>query len=322
MGNEFLVSKVIVHDHNVEAAEVIRNFCNVNNLVGLRDTSDIMALLSRNIDLGAVLLSEQEDEQGVSGLDLGVEIHRTRYELPIFLRRESSTTLEDLTPSQQDAFAGAFTKGDMSGLKKLVDEYLFNIHYPDALVKGVMDMTKTVLDSWCHDIKVVSNIPYLVKDQLVYGEMVSLIPLESDWCRGYMMMQIEEKDLLGLMENGNIMTAVDNPDYHDINDALGELTNLVWGSFRQRYLINNEILGNDTISRVPIISNHRRSYISFGTSIPQLAFKFRLIPHDDTRAEIQLYQKFIFNLNWDPDHMPMETESVDDLVDSGELEML
>ena len=322
MGNEFLVSKVIVHDHNVEAAEVIRNFCNVNNLVGLRDTSDIMALLSRNIDLGAVLLSEQEDEQGVSGLDLGVEIHRTRYELPIFLRRESSNTLEDLTPSQQDAFAGAYTKGDMSGLKKLVDEYLFNIHYPDALVKGVMDMTKTVLDSWCRDIKVVSNIPYLVKDQLVYGEMVSLIPLESDWCRGYMMIQIEEEDLMGLMENGNIVSAVDHPDYHDVNDVLGELTNLVWGSFNNRYCCNNEKLGHDTISRVPIISNHRRSYISFGTSIPQLAFEFRLIPHDSTKAAVQFYQKFIFNLNWDPEHMPVEMESVDDLVDSGELEML
>ena len=62
MAIQTLANNVVVDHHDLEATEVIRNFCNVNNLVGLRDiSSDIMALLNRNIEFGAVFLSEQED---------------------------------------------------------------------------------------------------------------------------------------------------------------------------------------------------------------------------------------------------------------------
>ena len=39
-----------------------------------------------------------------------------------------------------------------------------------------------------------------MRDRIIFGEVFSLIPLESTWCRGYMMMQAEEQPILDLLD--------------------------------------------------------------------------------------------------------------------------
>ena len=71
---------------------------------------------------------------------------------------------------------------------------------------------------------------------------------------------------------------------------------------------------------MPIIVNHQNKYITFGTDIPQLCFKYTLRQTGGDRKEITLYQKFIFNLSWAPEKFSENQPTVDDLIDTGELE--
>ncbi|MCQ4384351.1 chemotaxis protein CheX, partial [Clostridioides difficile] len=64
--------------------------------------------------------------------------------------------------------------------------------------------------------------------------------LESAWCRGYMLLQTSEQPLLDMI--GGTRDAGRAPDFRDVNSVLGELTNLVWGAFKNRYLGDAEAL--------------------------------------------------------------------------------
>ena len=46
-----------------------------------------------------------------------------------------------------------------------------------------------------------SESPYVVHDRIIFGEVSTLIPIESSWCRGYMMLQTEEIALLDYYAN-------------------------------------------------------------------------------------------------------------------------
>jgi hypothetical protein len=57
----------------------------------------------------------------------------------------------------------------------------------------------------------------------------SLIPLESSWCRGYMMLQTEEEPILGMLNSDPLFP---ESNFRDVNALLGEITNLIWGHSR------------------------------------------------------------------------------------------
>ena len=72
-----------------------------------------------------------------------------------------------------------------------------------------------------------------MRDRIIYGELFSLIPLESNWCRGYMMLQTEEGPLVQFVEDDKTHIGVNEEvNFRDINQVLGEVTNLVWGHSR------------------------------------------------------------------------------------------
>ena len=74
-------------------------------------------------------------------------------------------------------------------------------------------------------------------------------------------------------------------------------------------------------SQVPIIINHLHRYISFGSDNPQLCFKYTLNESADAGHRLEIYQKFVFNLNWSPEDFAENLTSVDELVESGELDL-
>jgi len=74
--------------------------------------------------------------------------------------------------------------------------------------------------------------------------------------------------------------------------------------------------------QVPIVINHLHRYISFGSQNPQLCFKYTLSDRSDPNAKpLAIYQRFVFNLSWSPEEFAENQVSVEDLVESGELEM-
>lgn len=316
-----IVSKVLVLESDTDCLESIKSFCDANGLVGLKVQPDnIMSVLASNLGLGAILLSETYANYQHGGTGLARRIHSIRPELPIFLRREASATLDDLPEKDHLLFSTAYTVGSIEKLQDVIEEFIFSRTYPNALLRGITEITIPALKSQFKSMTVNVGAPYLVRDRLIFGEIFTLMPLESSWCRGYMMLQTEEVMLMHLVKSGHtFVNPQDAYDFRNLNSLLGEITNLVWGAIKNRYL--SSVREGEYMSQVPIIANNLHRYISFGSDNPQLCFKYTLTDESDKNIKpLVVQQKFIFNLNWSPENFTENLTSVDDLVSSGELE--
>jgi hypothetical protein len=311
-----LVSKVLVLDNCPIQAEAIKGFCDENRLIALKvGKHRLMTVLRSNIDLGAILFSEAYADTPEESALIALRIHAIRPELPIILRRDKQATLDDLDPSIRRVFCAAYTTNDLAGLSKVIDDYIFSLVYPNALVRGISEITEKVLGSQFEHMSVSWETPYIVRDRVIFGEVFSLIPLESSWCRGYMMLQTEEEAILGVLNHDQCFPA---SGFRDVNSLLGEITNLIWGAFKNRYIGDSVAVATSQI-QVPLVVNHKRKYISFGTENPQLCFMYTLTDRR-SGAAIRMYQRFVFNLNWSPDDFKEFVPDSDTLVESGELE--
>ena len=313
-----LVSKVLVLDESVEHSKTIKQFCDENNLIALKVRKNrLMSILQSNIDLGAILYSENYGGTPKENAEIALKIHAFRPELPIIIRRESEAILSDLPEIVLPVFCAAYVASDLDALQKVLDEYIFSLVYPNALVRGISEITETVLSSQFRDLKITWNTPYIVRDRVIFGEVFSLIPLESNWCRGYMMLQTEEEPILDVL--GRYSQSNSDNNFRAVNSLLGEITNLIWGSFKNRYIGDAAAISGSQI-QVPLVVNHKHKYISFGTENPQLCFLYTMAD-ENTGRTVKLYQRFIFNLSWSPEDFREIVHDVDGLVDSGELEL-
>src|SRR5258708_7748242 len=132
-----------------------------------------------------------------------------------------------------------------------------------------------------------------------------------------MMLQTEEDPLLALI--GREAPQRPGATFRSVNDQLSEITNLIWGSFKNRYIGDDKMAAAGRV-QIPLIVNHKHKYISFGTENPQLCFRFTLTDEATERTST-LYERFIFNLNWSPEDFKEIAPDTADLVDSGELEL-
>ncbi len=317
-----LVSKVLVLEHDIGCFDTIKKFCEQNNLVGLTVSQDnVMSVLRSNVDLGGILISEEYGTSVQGGILMSRRIHSLRPELPIFMRREKSASLAGMSAEDKNAISAVYTINQIDDLKPILDEFIFSLNYPNALVRGITDMTLSALNSQFKGLSIDVSTPYIVRDRMIFGEIFTLIPLESHWCRGYMMLQCEEIALLDMVkrEKTHIDSAEAN-DFRNLNSVMGEITNLVWGAFKNRYLSYDKPVTSS--SQVPIMVNHLHRYISFGSDYPQLCFKYTMVDNDDADASpLVLYQKFVFNLSWSPEDFAENTASVEDLLSAGELDL-
>jgi len=324
-----IVSKVLVHEFEAISLTLLKDVCIENNLVGLRVCSgqksvgiaavsdEFHEVLRSNLDLGAIFLTEAADQNGVTGLDLCVSIHRTRPELPIFLRR---VTARELSDEVKQSIAGCYENNNIQQLHDLVSEYLSGMYYPLELAQGIQDITVKVFEDLIEGVRVRRDNPHLVKDQLIYGELFSLIPLESDWCRGYMMLQTTENEMIDLLRSEKTTIKTKRPSRGDINSILGEATNLIWGKVKSCYFTNVDTMVSNKI-HVPIITNHAQRHISFGSIEPQLCFKYVLKDPEHQFASVIIHQRLIFNLVWAPEKFAENDKIVEHLVEGGDLEV-
>lgn len=312
-----LLSKVLILDDDQDHLNGLRTFCEANNLVGLKVRKNrLMSVLRSNIDLGAIFYAESYGATAEESAEIAVRIHAIRPELPIILRRASEATLDGVNDSLRHACCAAYTAADLSGLKKIVDDYIFSLYYPCELVRGISGMSETVLAGQFSHLSLRWDTPYIVRDRVIFGEVFSLIPLESNWCRGYMMIQTEEQAILDYLDRHEGRPG--GAGFRDVNSLLGEITNLIWGNFKNRY-IGDGSTSNPHI-QVPLVINHKHKYISFGTENPQLCFLYTLTD-EQTGDSIRLYQRFIFNLNWSPEDFKVIVHDSAGLVEAGELEL-
>lgn len=315
-----LVSKMLVLDDG-PGHERLRRFCEEHGLVGIKpqfsEAFNVMLILNANVDLGGILLYERFNGEGI---DLAREIRAARPELPIFLRRDAHASFDGLSHADAAMFRCAYTFEDIDPLRMMLDLAIFSRVYPNQLVRGITDMTLAALQTLFRGCDIVIDAPRLVKDRMMYGEVFSLIALETHWCRGYMMLQAPSRALLEIVRR----RAEGDPEaitFREINNILGETTNLVWGAFKNRYVSHDATRNALSQTQVPIIVNHEEKYISFGSDDPQLCLKYRLIDRSVADAEpVTLLQRFIFNLNWTPEDFA-ENAAIDSLFESGELEM-
>ncbi|UIN23813.1 chemotaxis protein CheX [Herbaspirillum frisingense] len=306
-----ITSKVLVLDRDADCYDTIKSFCERHQLVGLKAHEEhVMAVLRSNVDLGGIMLSESVAGLGEGGRGLARRIREVRPELPLFLRRRRECADTPLAERDSELFSAVYRIDDIEALAPAVAASIFSQRYPNALVRGIAEISRMVLESQFPGMQVEIDQPYLVRDRIIFGEVFTLIPLESSWCRGYMMLQAEQKTLQALAPE-----AAD--DFRHLNNALGELTNLIWGWFKNRFINQSQPI--QQLSQVPIIINHQHRYISFGSDDAQLCFKYVL--RRDDGVPLVLLQRFIFNLSWSPEDFRENQTSVEELFESGELEL-
>ena len=317
-----VLSKVIVVEHDSRIRAEIKTFFEECNLVGYRaNFENIRSILGTTIDLGAIFLAEA-DSDGRDCFELVNTIHIMRPDLPIFLRLLPEHRQEDLPQDTAKCLAGVFAHGEYTQVKTLIETYLFSRHYPTTFVSEIKAMTLAALHASFRGMHIEVEQPYMVKDKLIYGELFSLIPLESNWCRGYMTLQTEEGKVLEMIRAKKTSVTTNVPNFIHVNAVLAELANMIWGSFKTRYGIKDQqnVPGQVRVE-VPIIVNHLRKYISFGTDDPQLCFKFKIMDPECKLGFGFIYQKLVFSLDWAPEKYAEANKSVNELVNSGELEL-
>ncbi len=315
--NDKPVSKILVLDDSREHILQIKRFCSDNDLVPLKvPKGRVMAVLRTNIDLGGILYSDSYAESPEEAARLALAIHIARPELPMILRSETSAAREDIPIGLRHVFCAAYVASDMGALRAVLDEFIFCFRYPNALLRGIADLTLNVMRRQLPYITVSMDTPYIVNDRVIFGELLSLIPLESGWCRGYMMLQTEEAPFLDVINPEKTSLDV---NFRTVNDLLSETTNLIWGSFKNRFIGDRGKSARDN-AQVPLVVNHKHRYISFGTDNPQLCFRFTLKNPSNGRSSM-IYERFIFNLSWSPENFRDSEREMAGLVESGELQL-
>lgn len=316
--------KVLIHEPDESAMQTLKSFFQTNDLIGLKASGhNILEILETNIDLGAIFLPDKTDTSNLTGIELATQIHIIRPELPIFLRysSENAIVMETQTIANSAIIAGSYTLLQLDKLKQFVDTYLFNTQIPNGLIRGIQEITIGTLNSELKDTEVSCDAPYLIRDKIIYGQVFSLMALESNWCRGYMMLQTEGSTIAKMvkMNKTNIDPDLQPLDFRVVNSVLGEISNRIWGGMKSRFFADSNSDDYGYKVQVPIIINHENRYISFGSEEPQLCLHYRIKHHDN--EAITLYQKFVFHLDWTPENFQENEKLVDDFVELGELEL-
>lgn len=314
-----LAAKVLLLEHDPGQYQALLDFCDRMGLMALPRTAvDAVVTLGQHKDLGGVLLAEDLPCEEGDALSLAATIHRQRPELPIFLRR---TRTQPLTEAQERTIRHAWSTGGLQTLTESVQHAIFSLRYPTALVDGVVELTCSAMRSMFPHAEVRAEEPYVVHDRIIFGQVSTLIALESTWCRGYMMLQTEEQALRqGLLQGFGYEGVGGDLNFRELNHVLGETTNLIWGAFKNRYIPPKAFTSQQT--QVPIVINHEHKYISFGSQDPQLCVRYQLSdPRRPGLPPLTIVQRLIFNLHWSPEEFAEFANSASEAGPTGELEL-
>ncbi len=320
-----IVSNILVLDVEAANESALRQFCEQSGIVGTTPSvsSEIgaLAILEAHSEFGGVFVAEDYLGTQEKTLQLVRKIRAARPELPLFLRRASSNRgLTGLSLDDAAMFVQCYTVSDLHNLRVGLEESIFRRLYPNELARGIRELTKNSLEGLFKGCQVTSEAPYLSSERMMPGEFFTLIGINTEWCSGYMTILGPELPLLEVLGHVECLNGGAQLDFRALNNYISEATNVVWGSFRNRYV---RVESPPSSIQVPIVVNHRHRFISFGSDDPQLCFKYVIRPANagPDAPCAWLYQRFVFNLSWNPDKFRAFQSTEPEVVwTSGELE--
>ena len=309
-----VTSNILICEADATAEATLKTFCEDNGLVTMRvtDAKALPTVLESDIDMGGILISAEFG--GGEGLKLAELAKKTRPALPVFFRLANQGDVVSL-PTHVAALAGSYHLNDLSDLQEMVDKFIFNTWYQERLIRRIQDISLIILNNQFFNTAVVCESPYLIMDNRIYGEVMSLIPIECEWCRGFMLVQGEEESIDQAIQAGNtfIRKTDYGEDFRPVGHILGEISNMVWGAMKNELFTCAPDPTN--CAQVPTIISHSHNLISFGTDMPQLCFQYTLYPDDKELPKITIFEKFIFNLSWMPEKFKAVAEPGTELSD-------
>lgn len=320
-----IFSKVLVREDDEATLSKIKAFCDDNNLIGMRDMSrDILEVVTGNIDLGAIFIGEGDRSTLDYIVEMARKVRQHRPEIPVFLRLKEGNDVPDLGITDEEfnnLFAGFYHLSNLTKLKELVDSFVFSMHYPPSMVRGIKDISEDALISAFHDSELVMGHPAIVRDKTIFGEILSLIELESSWCRGYMMLQVDKPGIIESIRTGRTGLKPEEAEVRGIDSMLSEITNLIWGGIKARFFSSSEQTNTLYRVQVPIVINHVDKYVTFGSDQPQLCIQYKLTDKANQNSIITIYQRFVFNMAWSPELFKESEIAMNQMINKGELEL-
>ena len=303
----------------------MRAFCERSGLVGTVPADGraeaALEILDAQGDFGGIFVCEDYLGTPEATFELVAELRRRRPELPVFLRRERVSGLAGLEPATAAMFTRTYSPGDLCDLQAGLEASIFRRLYPNELARGIREMSKAALEALFDHCEVVADATYVASDLTLPDELFTLIGIDGAWCKGYMTLFGPEQPLLDLLAHGRDAHERQRLDFRELNQYVAEATNLIWGSFRSRYIDENDLPSS---AQVPIVVNHQRRFISFGSDEPQLCFRYVLRSRaGEGGPHAWLHQRFVFNLAWKPEafRSPLGAAPEVPLVEEGELDL-
>ncbi|TVZ41687.1 chemotaxis phosphatase CheX-like protein [Alteromonadaceae bacterium 2753L.S.0a.02] len=317
---------ILVYDTDEDALALIRSIAAEGNLVvPKKGISDVSELLSRaefyHPDICAIFLTEELDENGLSGFDIAMQIHQSRTNVPIFMRLLPGRGINDLNVDQRRRIASCYSTSEPEKLKNYTDKFLYGFYFPNALVDIFVKTGATVLSATFKGCEIRESKPYLVYDHLITTEYTSLLPVQFTFGNGILTFHIKEEDAIALIANEHTALSSTQTTNDCLNQLISEVMNQYWG--KVRYECESQYSKEEQRNPVsiPIVVNHKQNYINFGNHTPQLCFRYILLRDSSLPQPIIVEFKMMFNSVLRPSDFPERNDSKSEIDDSDYFEL-
>ncbi len=317
-------ARVLVLDHRDRERERLKGVLEKHQLQGIVADSDeqLFDLLSSNIELSAVFLSQDDRTKGSAAFSTLRNLHYQRAELPIFFRVSDDHATPGLNSEVTDLCAFTYTHNELSRLDAAIPRFIFSTFYPLTLIREFQSITMEAFSGLIGKVQVQPETPYLIRDRIIYGQICSLIRLSSDWCNGYMMLQAPETELLQTVTSGRTPLLNSQISFRSGHDVLGELTNLIWGQLKATILDAHDQGRRGLVAELPLIINENRKYLTFGATEPALCLSYKIIEQETQELLLEVHQKFLFTMTWRPEVYLENPAAIEHLLARGDVTFL
>ena len=308
--NDNVICNILVYDSNPQSIEQMKSILVQCNLFKPKTDNLLLLLEHTNLqesDICALFLCESEDENGLTGFDIAKIVHRSRTNIPIFMRLDGNRTLTDLLPKQRSLIAGCYNLEHPEELKHYTDKFLYGFYFPNVLIDIFLNSGIEVLKNTFRSCEIKFSKPFLLYDHIIDTEYTSILPVQFSFGNGILMFLMKEDDALRLIANEHtaLKKSQTNCDY--LNQLVSEVMNLYWGKVRQHCDATFGECPEKTSVNIPLVVNHKKNYINYGNHVPQLCFRYILFQDASIPEPFLLEFKFLFSNILNPNNFTTAT---------------
>lgn len=291
---------ILVYDTDDEALRLIKSIAAEGNVVvPKKEAVDIITIIQNadlnTTDICAIFLTEEKDENGLSGFTIAKKIHKTHNNIPIFMRLKNGRNINELKTEDRKIIAGSYSNSTPEELKNYTEKFLYGFYFPTRLVDIFTKAGTEILNSTFKGCEIKEAKPFLVYDHFITTEYTCILPVQFSFGNGVLTLLVKGGAAQSLIENGHTALNKDQTSNDHLNQLISEVMNLFWGNAR---LSSERIYGcvyDRSPINIPIVVNHEKNYISFGNNTPQLCFRYVLLSDPSIIEPIIIEFKVMFN---------------------------